>query len=219
MSDLYKTWLKKNKEENEQTLKKLRKKNSVSNDENEPIPSTSQPVPSTSRALEENEPVPSTSQAVPSTSRSVEENEPIPSTSRGLNSVSSNIVTKVQIERNEKNAEKVTNPSDLVFENDELKLTISSAAHRQERKFRLSDHMWHLKLVPKLASKKMPLLSNILNFLLIAFNFMLNHLKNFYNPRGSITSPRQYKRIVAKKFLGHQDLNPRLLDEKREHYL
>ena len=47
--------------------------------------------------------------------------------------------------------------------------------------------MWHLKLVPKLASKKMPLLSNILNFLLIAFNFMLNHLKTFYNPRVSIT--------------------------------
>ena len=207
MSDAFTKWLRKNKEENDQTLINLRNSDSQpprSDEENEPVQSTS-------RALQENEPI-------ASTSRSVQENEPVPSTSRGLTSVSST-VTKVQIDQNEKNAQKATNPSDLVFENDDLKLTIVSAAHRQERKFRLSDHMWHLKLVPKLASKKMPLLSNILNFLLIAFNFMLNHLKNFYNPRVSITSPRQYKRILAKKFLGHQDLNPRLLDEKRKHYL
>ena len=171
MSDLFKTWLKKNKEENEVTLKKLKK-----NDSDFHATSTS--------PNDEEEPVPSTSSGV-------QENEPVPSTSRGLHPESSSSVTKMQMDRNEKNAEKVTNPSDLVVENDDLKLTIVSAAHRQEKKFRLSDHMWHLKLVPKLPSKKMPLLSNILNFLLIAFNFMLNHLKSFYNPRVSITQPRQ----------------------------
>ena len=175
MSDAFTKWLRKNKEENDQTLINLRNSDSQpprSDEENEPVQSTS-------RALQENEPI-------ASTSRSVQENEPVPSTSRGLTSVSST-VTKVQIDQNEKNAQKATNPSDLVFENDDLKLTIVSAAHRQERKFRLSDHMWHLKLVPKRTSKKMPLLSDILNFLLIAFNFMLNHLKTFYNPRVSIT--------------------------------
>lgn len=176
MSDIFKTWLKKNKEENEETLINLQKSESEPKTKSVNLPSE-EPVPSTSGGLKENKPVASTSRDVP--------NEPVPSTSRGL--TSSSIVTKVQIDQNEKNAQKVINPSDLVFENDDLKLTIVSAAHRQERKFRLSDHMWHLKLVPKRTSKKMPLLSDILNFLLIAFNFMLNHLKSFYNPRVSIT--------------------------------
>ena len=65
----------------------------------------------------------------------MQENEPVPSTSRGLHPESSSSVTKMQMDRNEKNAEKVTNPSDLVFENDDLKLTIVSAAHRQEKKY------------------------------------------------------------------------------------
>ena len=143
---------------NEETLINLQKSESEPKTKsvNVNLPSE-EPVPSTSGGLKENKPVASTSRDVP--------NEPVPSTSRGL--TSSSIVTKVQIDQSEKNAQKVINPSDLVFEND--------------------DHMWHLKLVPKRTSKKMPLLSDILNFLLIAFNFMLNHLKSFYNPRVSIT--------------------------------
>ena len=39
--------------------------------------------------------------------------------------------------------------------------------------------MYHLKLSSK--DKTMPLLSDILNFLFVAFNFILNQLKNFYS--------------------------------------
>ena len=39
--------------------------------------------------------------------------------------------------------------------------------------------MYHLKLSSK--DKTMPLLSDILNFLFVAFNFILSQLKNFYS--------------------------------------
>ena len=182
MSDLFKKWLEKNKAENENTLKQLTVKNSASSSQAsvEALPSTSRGLPSA-----QVDPIASTSQGLLST-----EADPIPSTSRGLNSPQASQdnsatghVTDSEIRRNQESAKKVTNPTDLVFENDALKLTIVSAVHKQERKFRLSDHMWHLLIVPKTASKKMPLLTDILNFLFVAFNFMLQQLKKFYNTK------------------------------------
>ena len=41
--------------------------------------------------------------------------------------------------------------------------------------------MWHL--LPKKQNKKMPLLTDILNILFVAFNFMLQQLKKFYSPK------------------------------------
>jgi len=75
-----------------------------------------------------------------------------------------------------------TSQTDLSFENDQLKLIVVKAAHLQERKFRLEDHMFHLKLIPK-NNGPMPLLSNILKFLHLAFLFILNNIKQFYNPQ------------------------------------
>ena len=39
---------------------------------------------------------------------------------------------------------KPAKPSDLVFENENLKLYVEKAAHLQEKKFRLQDHMYHV---------------------------------------------------------------------------
>jgi len=47
---------------------------------------------------------------------------------------------------------------------------------------KLQDHMFHLIVTPK-ETTKMPLLSDILNFLHMAFTFILGQLKNFYDPR------------------------------------
>ena len=165
MSDLFKNWLDKNKTENEETLKELNVKNP-----SHTVNTNVDPSPSTSR------------QAL---AASTADQDPIPSTSRGITSQDSSAIniTDAEIHRNEESAKKVTNPSDLVFETDALKLTIVSAVHKQERKFRLSDHMWHLLLLPKKQNKKMPLLTDILNFLFVAFNFMLQQLKKFYSPK------------------------------------
>ena len=75
---------------------------------------------------------------------------------------------------------KPAKPSDLVFENENLKLYVEKAAHLQEKKFRLQDHMYHLLITPK--KKTMPLLSDILSFLQMGFLFILNNIKQFYKP-------------------------------------
>ena len=165
MSQFLKEWLQKNKRDNEKTLKNLKE---VSN--------STVPTPSSTEAIRD--PIPSTSRAVVS--------DPIPSTSRGV--VSDPIPSKSNqtdpdlMRENEIRAQNATKPTDLVFENDSLKLTVIKGTHRQESKFKLLDHMFYLTVVPK-KSKKMPLLAEILNFLYIAFNFILNELKKFYNPR------------------------------------
>ena len=179
MSDLFKKWLDKNKIENEQTLKQLNvqelqtsvnSKASTSRDLSLDGASSTDPKPSTSRGITTQDPTVNLTGGASVT-------DPIPSTSGITN------VTDADIRRNEESAKIVTNPNDLVFENEALKLTIVSAVHKQERKFRLSDHMWHLLLLPKKQSNKMPLLTDILNFLYVAFNFMLQQLKKFYNPK------------------------------------
>jgi hypothetical protein len=151
--------VKKNQGENEQTLKNLRRFQNAQLGEGQ---------------SEENKDSPSTT-TTPGTLQ--KEQGPQPSTSKGL--------TVSNVDRNEKNARNAMHPSDLVFEADDLKLTIIGAEHKQERKFRLTDHMWHLLLTPTTQTKKMPLLSDILNFLFIAFSFMLKHIKKFYNPKVS----------------------------------
>ena len=174
MSDLFKKWLDKNKTENEETLKELNVKNASNTIKRTQVPTLSRVLPTAHSSIYQD--------PIPSTSRGYSQ-DPNPSTSGDISSQTVLNVTNEHIRRNEESAKKVTNPSDLVFENDALKLTIVSAAHKQERKFRLSDHMWHLLLLPKKQNKKMPLLTDILNFLYVAFNFMLQQLKKFYNPK------------------------------------
>ena len=103
--------------------------------------SSTDPKPSTSRGITTQDPTVNLTGGASVT-------DPIPSTSGITN------VTDADIRRNEESAKIVTNPNDLVFENEALKLTIVSAVHKQERKFRLSDHMWHLLLLPKKQSNK-----------------------------------------------------------------
>jgi len=70
--------------------------------------------------------------------------------------------------------------SNLTYEDDDLKLIVVKAAHLQEKRFRIEDHMFHLKLESK--KPNMPLLTNILRFLHLAFLFILNNIKSFYKP-------------------------------------
>ena len=181
MSDLLKQWLAKNKIENEKTLKVLKKKtpNSIPlNRASSTIPSDleeddkDQDQVSRSSGNSEDNPQPSTSSATST-------NNPIPSTSKQAQA-QDQLVTQ-----NEARAQNATKPSDLIFENDSLKLLVTRGAHKQQTKskFRLTDHMFYLSIVPKTKNKKMPLLVEILNFLYVAFNFILNQLKKFYNPR------------------------------------
>jgi len=103
--------------------------------------------------------------------------------------------------------------TELSYENDELKLFVVKAAHLQEKKFKLQDHMFHLKLENK-QNGKMPLLSNILKFLHVAFLFILNNIKKFYEPANShiafmtlIQSP-MLNAVNSGGFLLHDETSP-----------
>lgn len=68
----------------------------------------------------------------------------------------------------------------LSYENDTLKLIVIQVDHKQEKRFRLQDHLFNLKIVPK--TNQMPKLANILVFLHAAFLFIINKIKKFYKP-------------------------------------
>lgn len=68
----------------------------------------------------------------------------------------------------------------LSYENEDLKLVIDQVAHKQEKRFRLQDHLFTMRILPK--ENKMPLLSDILTFLHSAFLFIILKIKKFYKP-------------------------------------
>lgn len=93
--------------------------------------------------------------------------------SESLLSSSSNKESELGIDSSE-------HPSKLSYENNVLKLTVEQVDHKQEKRFRLSDHLFNFRLLPK--QNQMPMLTEILTFLHAAFIFILTKIKKFYNP-------------------------------------
>ena len=71
-------------------------------------------------------------------------------------------------------------PSDIVFENDELKLVVEKGSHKRQKNFRLQDHLYYFKIQQKGESTKMPLLIDIMDFLHAAFVHILDSIKSYY---------------------------------------
>ena len=91
-----------------------------------------------------------------------------------------NVEESTSSSSNEVASDSNENPSKLSYENNNLKVTVNQTVHRQEKRFRLQDHLFELKIVPK--SDTMPLLSEILFFLHAAFTFIMDKIRKFYNP-------------------------------------
>jgi len=70
--------------------------------------------------------------------------------------------------------------TNLSYENENLKIEVKQADHKQERRFRIQDHLFHLLVIPK--KDKMPKLIDILTFLHAAFLFIMTKIKKFYAP-------------------------------------
>lgn len=70
--------------------------------------------------------------------------------------------------------------SDIAFETDTLKLRVQKGIHKREKRFKIQDHLFYFKIVPK-SGEKMPLLIDILDFLHAAFIHVLDSIKSFYN--------------------------------------
>ena len=72
-------------------------------------------------------------------------------------------------------------PENIVYETEELQLIIEKGTHLRQIKFRLEDHMFHMKIKLKNNTKKHPMLRDILEFLEKGFNYILLHIRKFYN--------------------------------------
>ena len=75
----------------------------------------------------------------------------------------------------------VYEPTDIIYESPQLMLIVEKGIHKRQRVFRLDDHMYYFKIVPK-GHTGMPLLSEMLDFLHSGFIHVLTELKRFYKP-------------------------------------
>lgn len=74
----------------------------------------------------------------------------------------------------------LVSPSDIVFENSDLKLIVQKGIHKRQKNFRLQDHMFYFKIEVKDKSSSRPLLIDILDFLHAAFVHVLESIATFY---------------------------------------
>lgn len=71
-------------------------------------------------------------------------------------------------------------PTNIIYETQDLKLIVEQGVHKRQRVFRLQDHVFYIKIVPKVESQP-PLLSDLLDFLHAGFVHILDEIKKFYN--------------------------------------
>lgn len=120
----------------------------------------------------------STSEAVPSTSKIISgsttsTSEPIPSTSNLLPST---------IGLGQKHPLKKINYDEVkVFENDQLILYVKKSLHQRQKRFRLQDSLFLIKVQVKNETQK-PLLKDLVKVLEEAFTFILSNIRSFFDP-------------------------------------
>ena len=71
--------------------------------------------------------------------------------------------------------------SDIVYETDELKLTVEKSRFKRQKNFRLQDHLFKFKVVHKKPHSTLPLLSDLFDFLHAGLIHVLESIKSFYN--------------------------------------
>ena len=70
--------------------------------------------------------------------------------------------------------------NDIVFRNDSMELYIERANHIRQTRFRLDDHMFHIKIKLINPNANPPYLRDILDFLERAFNYILTNIRGHY---------------------------------------
>ena len=73
--------------------------------------------------------------------------------------------------------------SDIMFQKDNLQLFVQKAALQRQKKFKLSDHHFHLKIKLKNDNEPLPFLREIMEFLQEALVHVMKNIKLFYNEK------------------------------------
>lgn len=88
--------------------------------------------------------------------------------------------TQVVPNNNEPVQQDINDPTDIVYENSDLKLIVEKGVHRHQKIFKTHDHLFHFRIIAKNSSKKLPLLMDVFDFLHSAFVHVLESIKTFY---------------------------------------
>ena len=76
----------------------------------------------------------------------------------------------------------IKDPSDIVYENESLRLKVQKGNFKRQRLFRLQDHLFKFKVVQKTTQADLPLLTELFDFLHAALMHVLESIKTFYKP-------------------------------------
>ena len=68
-----------------------------------------------------------------------------------------------------------------VFENDQIAVFVVRAFHQRQKRFRLQDYMFHVRVKVK-ENIKTPLLRDLVTVLKEAFVFILNNIRTYFKP-------------------------------------
>lgn len=68
-----------------------------------------------------------------------------------------------------------------VFENNQISVFVVRAFHQRQKRFRLQDYMFHVRVRVK-ENVKAPLLRDLVNVLKEAFVFILNNIRTYFKP-------------------------------------
>ncbi len=137
------------------------------NDENTPPDRLSRSTTSTSEA------VLSTSKSNSASTTLTSEPEPVPSTSN-LPPSTIGLGQKHQLK-------KINYDEVKVFENDQLILYVKKSLHQRQKRFRLQDSLFLIKVQVKNETQK-PLLKDLVKVLEEAFTFILSNIRSFFDP-------------------------------------
>ena len=69
----------------------------------------------------------------------------------------------------------------FIYENESMELSIEKTNFLRQKKFKIHDHLFHMKIKLKNSNTSAPLLRNILQFLQIAFEHILQNIRTLYN--------------------------------------
>lgn len=95
---------------------------------------------------------------------------------------SETVTDKSEEELTDSDENKQTKDNDIskvIYESPELKLVIEKSFLKKQKVFRLDDHLFHVKVIPKTDAEP-PLITDILDFLHAGLIQILDEIKSFY---------------------------------------
>jgi hypothetical protein len=173
MESFYKAWLRKSDEENLEALRPI-------------VATSSQSIPNTSQNLL----LPEPSQSIPSTSQNLllpEPRQSIPSSSQNVllppeeDTEREQSTLPSQTISDKTQNEKYKTQTDIIYENEKLIMIVQRGTFQRQKRFRLQDHLFHIKIKMKQEDEPIPFLKDLLDFIQEGLLHVMENIKKFYN--------------------------------------